>query len=234
MSNPSRATSNRLLSRLSTADSALLEPYLKRVALPLRKQIEAPGRPIKYNYFIESGFASVVTNGNHRNRIEVGIVGREGMTGLAVVLASDRSPHETFMQNAGEGSRIPTADLRRAVQQSDTLRDSLLRYVHSFMVQAAYTAASYGRSKLEERLARWLLMAHDRLDTSELTITHEFLSIMLSARRPSITEALNLLEKRGHIEIHRGSIAIVDRNSLIRATNGAYGAPEAEFNRLFG
>ena len=151
------------------------------------------------------------------------------MTGVAVVLASDRSPHETFVQNAGEGSRIPTADLRRAMQQSHTLRDSLLRLVHAFMIQAAYKA-SYGRSTTEERLARWLLMAHDRLDTSELTITHEFLSIMLNARRPSVTDALTLLEKRS--QIRRGNIAIVDRNGLIRATNG--GAPEAEFNCLFG
>jgi hypothetical protein len=77
-------------------------------------------------------------------------------------------------------------------------------------------------------------MAHQWLDTGELTITHEFLSIMLNARRPSVAKALNLLGKRGHIEIQRRSIAIVDRNGLIRASNGAYGVPEAEFNRLFG
>ena len=91
-----------------------------------------------------------------------------------------------------------------------------------------------GWSKLEDRLARWLLMAHDRLDLDELSITHEILSIMLGVRRPGVTVALNLLERNGLIKSHRGGIIIVDRKGLRRASNGAYGVPEAEFNWLFG
>ena len=90
-----------------------------------------------------------------------------------------------------------------------------------------------GRSKLEDRLARWLLMAHDRRDVDELNITHEFLSIMLGVRRPGVTVALNLLEKKGLIKSHRGVTTIVDRKGLRQASNGAYGEPEAEFDRLF-
>jgi CRP-like cAMP-binding protein len=234
MVDPSYTPRNRLLSRLTATDFALLKPGLTRVDLPLRKQLEAPGKRINYVYFIDSGFASVVADGSARNKIEVGIIGREGMTGLAVVLGSDRTPHETFIQNAGEGLRIGAANLRRAITQSRSLQNSLLLYAHAFFLQATYTAMANGRSKLEERLARWILMAHDRLEGNELNITHEFLSIMLGVRRPGVTVALNLLERNGLLESHRGVVTVVDRNGLKRASNGAYGVPEVEFNRLFG
>lgn len=234
MADPSYTPQNRLLSSLTTGDLALLQPSLTRVDLPLRKKLEAPGKRINYVYFIDSGFASIVADGSARNKIEVGMIGREGMTGLAVVLGSDRTPHETYPQNAGEGSRIGAAKLRSAIEQSRSLQNSLLRYAHAFFVQATYTAMANGRSKLEDRLARWLLMAHDRLDVDELKITHEFLAIMLGVRRPGVTVALNLLERNGLIKSHRGVTTIVDRKGLRRASNGAYGVPEAEFDQLFG
>jgi CRP-like cAMP-binding protein len=234
MADPSYTPQNRLLSSLTADDLALLKPGLRRVDLPLRKQLEAPGKRINYVYFIDSGFASVVADGSARNKIEVGMIGREGMTGLAVVLGSDRTPHETYIQNAGEGSRIGAAKLRSAIARSRSLQDCLLLYAHAFFVQATYTAMANGRSKLEDRLARWLLMAHDRLDVDELKITHEFLSVMLGVRRPGVTVALNLLERNGLIKSHRGVTTIVDRKGLRRTSNGAYGVPEAEFDRLFG
>jgi len=95
--------------------------------------------------------------------MEIGIIGREGMTGLMIVLGNDRSPHQTYVQIAGHGNRIASGDLRKTMDESPTLRLSLLRYVQAFMVQTAYTAISNGSAKLEERLARWLLMAHDRM-----------------------------------------------------------------------
>ena len=217
MADPSYTPQNRLLSSLTTGDLALLQPSLTRVDLPLRKKLEAPGKRINYVYFIDSGFASIVADGSARNKIEVGMIGREGMTGLAVVLGSDRTPHETYPQNAGEGSRIGAAKLRSAIEQSRSLQNSLLRYAHAFFVQATYTAMANGRSKLDE-----------------LKITHEFLAIMLGVRRPGVTVALNLLERNGLIKSHRGVTTIVDRKGLRRASNGAYGVPEAEFDRLFG
>jgi CRP-like cAMP-binding protein len=234
MADPSYTPQNRLLSSLKADDLALLQPGLTRVDLPLRKQLEAPGKRINHVYFIESGFASVVADRSAKNKIEVGMIGREGMTGLAVVLGSDRSPHETYMQNAGEGSRIGAARLRSAILRSRSLQNCLLLYAHAFFVQATYTAMANGRSKLEDRLARWLLMAHDRLEVDELSITHEFLSIMLGVRRPGVTVALILLERKGLIKSHRGVTTIVDRNGLRRTSNSAYGVPEAEFDRLFG
>src|SRR5438552_4009013 len=119
---------NRLLSRLSRADFCLLEPHLEAVDLPLRRQLEARKKRIDQVYFIESGFASVVANGTSKPSIEVGIIGREGMTGLAVVLGDDRAQHETYVQVAGKGRRISTAHLREATERSATLHGAMLRY----------------------------------------------------------------------------------------------------------
>jgi CRP-like cAMP-binding protein len=156
------------------------------------------------------------------------------MTGLAVVMGTDRTPHETYMQNAGTGWRMTAGNLRRVMEQSRTVQQSFLLYGHAFVIQATYTAMANGRSKIEERLARWLLMAQDRVEGDRLTLTHEFLSLMLGVRRPGVTVALNLLERAGLIQASRGAIVIVDRAGLEQLSNGAYGAPEAEFNRLFG
>lgn len=225
---------NKLLSRISTRDLKVLTRHLKAIDLPLRKRLETSGRPIDQVYFLESGFASVVANGTPADRVEVGMIGREGMTGLAVVLGTDRSPNDTYMQNAGKGLSMPAAELVKAMRSSTTLRSSLLLYAHAFLVQATQTAKANGRSKIEERLARWLLMAHDRLEADDLVITHEFLSVMLGVRRPGVTVALQFLEKTALITTDRGVISIVDRKGLKRAANGAYGVAEAEFNRVFG
>ena len=227
-------SSNRILSRLSAQDTALLAPHLRPVELPLRLPLERRNRRIDYIYFIESGIASVVVNGSGERSVEVGLIGREGMTGLAVVMAADTTPHETYMQLGGAGQRIPASSLREAMEQSASLRHTFLRYGHAFFVQTAHTAMANGRSKIEERLARWLLMAHDRVDDDELRLTHEFLAVMLGVRRPGVTVAVNLLEKSGLIRAERGVITILDRQGLEETSNGAYATPEAEFQRLFG
>ena len=160
------------------------------------------------------------------------MIGREGMTGLAVVLGADQSPNDTYIQNAGQGLRMPADKLAGAMQKSESLRYSLLLYAHAFFIQATQTAKANGRGKIEERLARWLLMAHDRLEKDDLVITHEFLSIMLGVRRPGVTVALSLLERIALVSTNRGVISILDRKGLKRAANGAYGVSEAEYERV--
>jgi len=166
--------------------------------------------------------------------IEVGLIGREGMSGLAVVMGTDRTPNRTFIQSASSSLRIPSARLRTAIEQSRTLQKAFLLYAHAFNIQASYTAMANGRSKIEERLARWILMARDRVDSDQLTLTHVFLSLMLGVRRSGVTVALKLLHSAGLIQAARGAIIILDRKGLEKISNGAYGPPEAEFNRLFG
>jgi CRP-like cAMP-binding protein len=180
-----------------------------------------------------SSIASVVAHGAHRGDVEVGLIGREGVSGLAVVMGTDRSPNDTYIQVAGSGRRMTVEALRQAMDESSTLRQVLLLYSHAFAIQTAQTALANGRNKLEERLARWLVMAHDRLDGDELHLTHEFLAVMLGVRRPGVTLALNLLEKAGLITVGRGAIIVNDRDGLVESANGAYGAAEAEMKRLF-
>jgi CRP-like cAMP-binding protein len=219
-------TANRILSRLSREDFDLLAPNLEAVDLPLRKVLEARKKRIDQLYFVESGFASVVANGTSKPSIEVGIIGREGMTGLAVVLGDDRAQHETYMQVAGTGLRIDAVDLRKANEASASLHRAMLHYAHAFLRQTTTTALANGRSKIEERLARWLLMAADRVGDKELPLTHEFLGLMLGTHRPGVTIALQALETKGLINTRRGGITILNRKALEKKSNGTYVPPE--------
>ncbi len=227
------AVKNKILARLSPSDLRLLEPNLALVNLPFRKMLEARNRRIEYVYFIHAGFASIVASNKNLQSTEVGIIGVEGVTGLPVLLGASRAMHETYMQLAGYGSRISVAHLRAAMEESATLRRVLLRSAYAFLTQVSFTAVSNGRSKLEARLARWLLMAQDRSDGDDLILTHELLALMLGVRRPGVTTALSALEDKGLINPRRGVIAINDREGLKRAANGAYGSPEAEWQSLF-
>jgi CRP-like cAMP-binding protein len=229
-----KAPANLVLSSLSDADLELLTPALMPVDLPLRRQLESSNKRIQHVYFIDRGFASVVANGDTRGGIEIGIIGREGVTGLAVIMGTDRSPHETYMQLGGAGHRISAAALREAMAESPSLQQALLRYSYAFTVQTAQTALANGRSKIEERLARWLLMAHDRIDGDELHLTHEFLALMLGVRRAGVTMTLNLLEKEGLVRARRGGIRILQRMALEECANGSYGTSEAELSRIMG
>jgi CRP-like cAMP-binding protein len=230
---PSKKTANQILASLATADFALLQPDLESVELPVRRQLELRGRPIEYIYFLESGLASMVVSAGASQNIEVGITGREGMTGVTVVLGSDRPVHETFIQTAGTGWRIASKNLRAAIAQSPSLHHAFLRYANVLIAQMAYTALANGRYKIEERLARWLLMANDRADDSTIHLTHEFLALMLGARRAGVTNALTQFQRRGILNVKRGAVTIEDRGALEEAANGSYGVPEAEYQRLF-
>jgi CRP-like cAMP-binding protein len=222
---------NRLLAAMSSEDFGLLESMLEPLTLKTRQVLEPANKPIKHNYFIASGLASVIAIGKNGHRLEVGIIGCEGMTGLPVVLGNDRSPNETFIQVEGTGSRIAADDLRQAMRKSASLTRVLLNFVNAFLIQTSHTALSNGTATVGERLARWLLMAQDRLSGDRIPLTHEFLSLMLGVRRAGVTGALNQLDRQGVIRLSRGRIEIVDRKGLINSANGSYGIPEAMTRR---
>jgi CRP-like cAMP-binding protein len=221
---PSRRK-NEVLARLAGADFALLKPHLVRVDLPVPMQLEAANARIDAVYFLESGFASVVADGPGKRGIEVGIIGREGMTGLSVLLGHDRSAHETYVQVAGRGQRLSAARLRSAMSQTARLHRSLLRTAHAFLLQIAQTVVANGRGKNQERLARWLLLGADRIDGNELPITHKFLALMLGVQRPEVTVAVQALERKGLIKAGREVITITDRKRLVEMSNGTYLPP---------
>jgi len=183
---------------MSVEDRTLLWPDLKRVGLERRMELVAANRPITTIYFPEGGVASIVATNRNGERTEVGIFGREGFSAASLLLGSDETPHETFMQIDGSTAlSIGATELRTAANKSVTLRDLLLRYINSFMIQTASSVVSNAHNSIEIRLARWLLMCHDRTDGDDIHLTHEFMAMMIAAQRSGVTLTLHVLEGYG-------------------------------------
>jgi CRP-like cAMP-binding protein len=223
---------NRLLKAMPAQAFGLLQPHMEAVDLVLKQDLVEAGLPNTFVYFIENGLASVVAESSDGESVEIGHVGREGMAGYHVMLMTPTSSHRTFMQSSGSAIRVPVEALMGAMELHRSTRDLLLRYVHCCEVQLGHSALANGRYSMHERLARWLLMCHDRLDGDDLPLTHEFLSLMLGVRRSGVTEQLHILEGVHAVKATRGNIRILDRGKLEDVAGGCYGAPEAEYRRL--
>lgn len=234
MRNPDdRFTTNILLDSLSSDDLALLQPHFAREHLPRETVLVPADQPIEHVWFPEGGVASVVANMDDTGPTEVGIFGREGFAGAPLLLGADTSPHVIFMQvEGGTGLRIDASRFLAAVDQSATLRTTLLRYVQTFVIQTADSAISNAHQRIEARLARWLLMCHDRSDGDEILLTHEFMAMMIAAERSGVTVSLHVLEGTGMIRSRRGRVLILDRQMLEELAGEGYGRPEAEYRKL--
>ena len=226
------AAKNRLLTALPPDAFALIAPHLQLVPTSLHQVLIAPDVEIEHLFFPETGFASITTVGSS-SKVEVGMIGREGLVGAApVLLGGDRSPYEHYVQSSGEAYSIRRSDLMAAVDRSPAMRDLLMRFVQTLFVQTGQTAFVNATFDLEARLARWLLMCQDRLGGEEIVLTHEFLSIMLGVQRSSVTLTLQTLEGSLLIRARRGRIEIRDREKLEAVADAGYGVPEAEYARL--
>lgn len=231
--NPS-AVLNYLLRAMAEPDRSGLVPHLERVPLKRAEVILQPDAPFEYVYFLESGVASIVATPPDGRRIEVGLYGREGFGSTAIVLGDDRSAHEHIMQIPGEGLRLSAKTMLKAIQHSPSLNGLLLKYARVLQLQMAQTALSNGNYSLAERLARWLLMCHDRVDGDEISITHQALGIMLAVRRSGVTLAIQTLESAHIIRAFRGCLIVRDRAKLEEIAGGSYGPAEAAYERLIG
>ena len=225
---------NRLLSLMSTNDFALLIDQLEPVGLPLHTRLAVADQPIPYVYFLEEGIASFIAETPHGLRIEAGMIGPEGFSVPAMALDTDRIPHSSQMQVPGHGWRIRYAMFADAFGRSNSLLKLMLRFAQVMLVQTSYTALSNAVYQVDQRLARWLLMTHDRSTSDDLPITHDYMSIMLGVRRPSVTQALHILEGHKLVQSERGCVTVRDRAGLERLAGDAYGKPEAEYRRLIG
>jgi CRP-like cAMP-binding protein len=225
---------NRLLQALGPHDLDMLSGELEPVSFKRGEILISPNQPITSVYFPTSGICSIVALASPANRIEAGVVGREGLVGLAALLSTDCTPHQCLVQVDGEGFRISVDRLRSLMRLSSRLHDVLLRYVQVVLIQAEQTALANGRFSIERRLARWILMCHDRIEGDELNFTHELLSIMLGVRRPGVTVATHVLEGSKMIKATRGRLTVLSREKLEEAAGGSYGIPEAEYERLIG
>ena len=236
MRNPEQYfSSNLLLRALGPDDLALVKPHLTRERMARNQVLLPADRPIEHVWFPEGGVVSITAKSADHGRTEVGILGREGFAGTTLLLGADTSPHETFVQvDDHTALRIDAARLLAATEESATLRALLLRYTQTFIVQIAQSATSNARQRIEARLARWLLMCHDRGDTDEIELTHEFMAMMIAAERSGVTVALHVLEGAGMIRSRRGRVIIRDRAKLEELAGEGYGMPEAEYRRLIG
>lgn len=225
---------NRLLRGFDPGDFSALRPHAKLVPLTTRLQLVVPGETIEFAWFVDTGVVSVATESPDGRQIEVGLVGCEGMVDVATVNGADRSPLNSFVQVSGQAWQIPAAALRRAMDASPPLRERLSNFVQTLLVQVSQSALANGVGNIDERLARGLLMSHDRVVGTDIEMTHELLAVMLGVRRAGVTVALQALSNAGLIAAGRGHIEVLDRSGLERYANEIYGVPEAEYDRLFG
>jgi CRP-like cAMP-binding protein len=228
------APSNRILDALPPADLHRLWPDLKPVELPFRQSIQTPGGPIAAAHFIESGFVSMIITLEDGDGAEVGLVGSEGVLGLPLVYGTDRSDIEGMVQHGGVALQLEAEAFTEALEWSPALRRQVLLYAMAHHQQVARTAACNGRHHTEQRLARWLLMAHDRAAGDRFTITHELLSMMLGVRRAGVTVAAGSLQRAGFIRYERGQLEITNRQGLEAASCECYAAVLQEAERLAG
>lgn len=225
---------NRLLASLHADDLAALQPWLQEIALPQKLELSLPGEETVYCYFPTDGIGSTVIVSPAGQQTEIGVFGREGMSPASAVLGADSNPYRVVMQVDGRGYRILRTKLDELMAERPHLHALLLRWAQVFGAQAATTALSNAVHSVNERLARWVLMCHDRLGGDVMSLTHEFLSIMLAVRRPSVTTALHVLEGEKLIYSQRATIIVRDREGLEAFANDAYGVSEHEYARLLG
>ncbi|WP_337268259.1 Crp/Fnr family transcriptional regulator [Oryzifoliimicrobium ureilyticus] len=226
--------SNKLLQVLGAADYSRLLPHLELVTLMKGEMLSQHDQNVEYCYFPISGVASIIVQSPKNKSSEVGLVGLEGFAPIVPVLQARFSPFDTLMQIEGQALRVSADVLRELFEQCKGLREVLGAYVNIFLVQAAFTSLSNANHSVEERLARWILMCHDRTGSESMTLTHEFLAIMLAVRRPSVTLALHELEGRRLVISKRGLIIIRDRAALELFAADTYGRPEEEYRGLIG
>ena len=225
---------NALLTALSADDYAVWAPHLTRFDMPFRMTLHDASEPILAVYFPEQGYASMLATLGDGEAAEVGMIGPEGVIGLPLLFGTDRSSVEAMVQSGGFAYRLPAEMFQRAMEERPAARALLLRYAMAFNVQVTMTAACNGRHRVEQRLARWLLMASDRTEGDEFAMTHEFLSMMLAVRRAGVTVAAGALQKAGFIRYEQGRIRITDRRGLEGAACECHAIVRREFERLMG
>ncbi len=209
-----RAVANKILLSISNREFRAMRAQLEFVDLPARFSLHEPGEKMEFAYFPNSGMVSLVAVANDGRTVEVGVVGNEGMACLPGAVYLNRSPLREIVQIAGEGFRIPVRELQLFLQSSPQLHSQLTRYAVLHGMQVSQTAACNRLHDIRQRLARWLLLAQDRVDTALLQITHDFLATMLGTDRPSVSLAAGFLQKQQAISYLRGAVQILNRKKL--------------------
>jgi CRP-like cAMP-binding protein len=232
---PGTACRNVLLNALDEDDFDHIRPHLQRVALNTGHVIVGQGEPITFVCFPECGVTSVADVLEDGTRVELALVGRDGMTNSQLLLGCSEAPHEAIVQIGGGSSlRLEADRLRDFCAARPKAHALFLRFIHALSIQTARTLTSNLLHCTEQRLSRWLLMCHDRVEGDELHLKHDHIGRMLGVRRATVTDALHILEEKQVLRGRRGLIVIRDRGKLEEVAGEAYGHSEAHYERLIG
>ena len=218
-----KAVSNRLLLSISDSDYISLRPHLEHVNLPSHRVLHEGGEKLEFVYFPNRGLISLVVVMKDGKTAEAGIVGNEGFTGTLAAVGLNRGTLQAVVQITGDGFRIEVGALQSTLESAPHLQLKLSRHAAIRGMQVAQTAACNRLHDIEQRLARWLLMTQDRVDSGSLPITHDFLATMLGTDRPSVTLAAGALQRKELIEYTRGAVKIVNRKKLEDSACECYG-----------
>ena len=225
-------TKNHILNALPDEDYHRLHKHLEEVQLTLGQVLYRPEEPIKYVYFPNDSMNSVIATTSDGQCAEVGVIGREGICGVDVLIGVDSTSNQNIIQLPDGALRISTETIRAEFKRGGAFQDLALLYIHALIMQISQTALCNRLHSVEQRLARWLLMSHDRSATDELSLTQEFLSIMLGVNRPSVSNSAVLLQSGGFIKYTRGKITLLDREGLEDFACDCYDIVKPEYDRL--
>jgi CRP-like cAMP-binding protein len=223
---------NHLLSALPKASWERLEPELELVEMPLGKVIYESGAKLDYVYFPTDSIVSLLYVMEDGHSAEIGIVGREGLVGIALFMGGETTPSRAVVQGGGTAYRLPGRLLKSEFSEAGPLQRLLLRYTQALITQMSQTAVCNRHHSISQQLSRWLLMSMDRLPTNELVMTQELIANMLGVRREGVTESAGKLQKLGLITYSRGRITIIDRPALEDHACECYSVVKREFARL--
>jgi CRP-like cAMP-binding protein len=222
---------NRLLASIPGDDYHFLLPKLQMTELRLGQVLSEPHEEMEFAYFVTAGVCSIIAE-LEGVRSEVGLIGSEGFLGSNIVLYAQSAPFEAIVQMDGRALRISKPHLQEALTQRPAIHIPLLRYIHVFTVQTTQTALANAFYSPAARLARWLLMCHDRVGTQVFPMTQKFLTAMMAVKGDGVTPAISELESKKLIAATKDKIAILNRAGLEEIVGGAYGIPEREYERL--
>lgn len=225
---------SKLLALLSDEERQRLSPYIREVKLHLHQELLEAGSPIHSVYLPHDCVTSTIVDNADGTTIEVGLMGYEGLVGISAILGKSMSNTTVIVQIAGTASQMLIEDFRlHVVQERSELFTLLLQYTDGFMAMVAQTAACNSLHSLDERLARWILMVHDRVGRNDIPLTQEFLAYMLGVRRPSVSMAASGLQQMGLIRYSRGEITVLDRAGLEENTCACYAIVRNIFEGMY-
>jgi CRP-like cAMP-binding protein len=223
---------NIILSQLPADEYAALAKSFVAVELPLEKRLSEPNQPIEFIYFLNSGLISTDAVTEKGEQVEVGVIGREGFSGLPALLDQPQMSHSVIMQGVGEGVRIRSSVVRAEFLKGGTLQKLVHAFAYLQIVQVTQSVLCNRMHEVDARLARWLLTSADRMESELLHLTQEFLSQMLGVQRSTVTVAAGEMQRQGMIGYSRGRIQITDRRALTHMACECYGIVNASYSRL--